>query len=280
MPLEKMVPYLSVKASDMLQSRVSNACAMLLAVLALVPGTALQAGAETVSVETGSAAADEILVQVVARDHISIVAGMDGRIEELPFREGDLFDKGELLVGFDCAGEVARLDRASANLVLAQKKSAIQERLLEMGSTSDLEVAVARAEEEKARAEQAIEASNAAKCRIIAPFSGGVSEMFVQRFQTVKNGEHLMRIVNSEELELRFFVPSRWLQWIGPGFQFQVWIDELGKPYDAEVRSTGAWIDAVSQSIAVFARFSNPSHELLPGMSGYAIIPQQAGGGR
>lgn len=219
-----------------------------------------------------AAAGNDILVQVIAREHVTIAAGMDGRIERLTVREGDRFRKGQLLLAFDCAAEQGMLDRSMAALELAGKNASIQERLFAMGASSKVELSTARAERSKTSAERKIAVAAVRKCGIVAPFSGGVSELKVQRYQTVKKGEPLMRIVNMGNLEIQMFVPSKWLRWLKPGMSFKVHIDELDRDYEAEVRATGTWIDAVSQSVAVFAKFSVHSPELLPGMSGHAIM--------
>ncbi|ABB23258.1 conserved hypothetical protein [Pelodictyon luteolum DSM 273] len=216
--------------------------------------------------------AGDVLIQVVAREHVTIAAGMDGRIERLMVREGDRFTKGMLLLAFDCSSEQGMLERSKASRELAVKNAEIQEKLFAMGASSDLELSTARAERGKMAAEQKIAAAAVRKCTVLAPFSGGVSELKVQRFQTVKKGDPLMRLVNTGDLEIQMFVPSKWLVWLKPGRRFTVHVDELDRDYQAEVRATGTWIDAVSQSVAVFSRFSRQAPELLPGMSGHAIL--------
>jgi len=218
------------------------------------------------------APAGDILIQVVAREHVTIAAGMDGRIERLTVREGDRFTKGRVLLAFDCASEQGMLDRSKAALELASKNAEIQEKLYAMGASSEVELSTARAERGKTAAERKIAAAAVRKCTVVAPFSGGVSELKVQRFQTVKKGDPLMRLVNTGDLEIQMFVPSKWLVWLKPGRRFMVHVDELDRDYPAEVRATGTWIDAVSQSVAVFSRFTGQPPELLPGMSGHAII--------
>lgn len=217
----------------------------------------------------------DVLVQVVARERVSVAAGIDGRIQRLTVREGDRFRRGQLLVAFDSATEQGLLDRSTAALELAVKNATAQQRLYEMGSSSKMEVAAAVAERGKASAERKIAAAALDKCAIRAPFSGGVSELMVQQYQSVKKGDPLMRIVNTGNLEIQMFVPSKWLRWLKPGQKFKVHIDELGRDFDAQVRTTGTSIDAVSQSVAVFARFVAQAPELLPGMSGRAIITPQ-----
>lgn len=216
--------------------------------------------------------APDVLVQVVARERVTVASGIDGRIQRLTVREGDRFRRGQLLVAFDSSTEQGLLDRSAAALEHAEKNAEAQQRLYEMGSSSKMEVAAALAERGKASAEGKIAAAALDRCSIRAPFSGGVSELMVQQYQTVKKGDPLMRIVNTGNLEIQMFVPSKWLRWLKPGQKFKVHIDELGREYDAQVRNTGTSIDAVSQSVAVFARFVVHSPELLPGMSGKAVI--------
>ena len=80
--------------------------------------------------------------------------------------------------------------------------------------------------------------------------------------------------MQTDQLELQMLVPSKWLGWLKPGTKLTVDVEELGKSYPAQVQRIGAQIDAVSQSIAVYAAVEGNPPGLLPGMSGWAVFPQ------
>ena len=60
-----------------------------------------------------------------------------------------------------------------------------------------------------------------------------------------------------------------------PGHVVWVYVDETGKSYEAVLDRLGGKVDPASKTIRVYARFSSPQAELLPGMSGSASIRPQ-----
>jgi multidrug efflux pump subunit AcrA (membrane-fusion protein) len=84
-----------------------------------------------------------------------------------------------------------------------------------------------------------------------------------------------MEILNSRQLELHMIVPSRWLAWLKKGSRFNVRVDELDKDFPARVVRLGASIDPVSQTISVVGEVQGAHPELLPGMSGWAMLKPQ-----
>ena len=209
---------------------------------------------------------------VVPRRYTTLSAEMDGRIERMGIREGDSFEKSGPLVEFDCGKEMARLASAGAALRVAEKSARVNRRLDELGTTSVMNLTIAEAKVVEARAELETAEVKVTRCKVVAPCSGRVAELFVQRYQFVKRGEQLMRIVDPSWLEVEMIVPSRWLTWLRPGHGFELELDETGESHRAEVAEIGAWIDPVSQSVKIVARFAKPDARLLPGMSGRALF--------
>ena len=61
---------------------------------------------------------------------------------------------------------------------------------------------------------------------------------------------------------------DRWLAWLRAGQALELAVDETGRTVIAEVHTTGAAIDPVSQSVSVRASISASDASLVPGMSG------------
>ena len=217
--------------------------------------------------------AAEIRAQLTARNYTTLSSEASARIDRIATRIGQHFSKGDLLIAFDCVTQRAQVARAGAVATQADKTAAINQRLANLKSISQLEVDVSRAEVEKAKAELAIAEAAASKCEIAAPFNGITVEQKAQAFQYATPGQPLLEILDDRSLEVELIAPSRWLAWLKPGYGFQVHIEETDKTYAAEITRVGGRVDPVSQTIKVFGEIRGPAAELMAGMSGRANIP-------
>ncbi|MEO5340227.1 MAG: efflux RND transporter periplasmic adaptor subunit [Magnetococcus sp. MYC-9] len=214
-------------------------------------------------------------VELLPKRRIALSSEMAARILTISPREGRRFEKGELLIAFDCAMEMAQMQRARATLDAAEAKSQVNDRLSRLQATSKLEERVAQAEAAQARAELAIIQVKINHCRIHAPFAGRVIALSAQEHQYVKAGDPLMEILDEQNLEVVFLLPSRQLPQWAVGDRFQVAIDETHRAYPAQIAAFGALIDSVSQSVKVFGTIEGQFPDLLPGMSGTAHLPNR-----
>lgn len=229
-----------------------------------------------ITAETAAAAAPEIRAQLTPRHSTSLSAEISAAIKKLTVREGERFKKGQLLAAFDCSIQQAQLAKAEATAQGAEQTFTVNSRLAELQSISSLEVDTAKAKLGEAKADIALTKASLQKCKINAPFDGRVVELPVHEHQYLKVGDLVMNLLDDSQLELKLIVPSSWLSWLKPGIEFQVHIDELTKDYPAKVNSLGASIDPVSQTVVVMAQITGKHQELLTGMSGRAVFPQQA----
>ncbi|MEO0728820.1 MAG: HlyD family efflux transporter periplasmic adaptor subunit, partial [Pseudomonadota bacterium] len=67
-------------------------------------------------------------------------------------------------------------------------------------------------------------------------------------------------------------VPSRWLGWMRKGHSFKFEVDELGRGVPAKIVRIGRVVDAVSQTVKVYAELTGARDDLGIGMSGTAIF--------
>jgi membrane fusion protein (multidrug efflux system) len=132
------------------------------------------------------------------------------------------------------------------------------------------DVETAQALADKAAAEVAAIEARLDGCNISAPYDGYVSELAVNQYEMPALGAPLMTIVSTAEPEIELIVPSVWLQSLVAGREFSFHIDETGQSHVGRVDRTAAVIDAVSQTVKVFASFASDEATALPGMSGTA----------
>lgn len=199
-----------------------------------------------------------------------ISSGLTARIARVGFQEGESFDKGAILIEFDCRRQNAELRSAAAKRreMMVSLKSALFLKRRNANSHQDVETAQARADIATAEVD-AIKARLRA-CIIAAPYGGHVTEVSVHEHETPKPGSALISIASRTQPRIELIVPSRWLTWLKPGANFQYVLDDTGKLHLGIVTRLGATVDTVSQTIKVFARFKQSTGQVLPGMSGTA----------
>jgi membrane fusion protein (multidrug efflux system) len=222
--------------------------------------------------EPASALPQEIRAQLTPHDYTTLAAETAARIDRLATRAGEHFNKGDVLVVFDCVTQRAQAAKARAVLLAAEKTYAANRRLAELKSIGQLELDISQAEIEKAKADAAVTAAAVSKCTIEAPFSGVTVEQKAREFQFVTPGQPLLDILDNSNIEIEFIAPSRWLRWLKPGLSFEIRVDETGKTYPAHVIVLGGRVDPVSQSIRVTGVFDGAFPELIAGMSGRVIL--------
>ena len=216
------------------------------------------------------------------RAEATISGEIAARIVSMPFRDGQAFKAGEVLVGFDCALYRATADRAAAALQGTEKKLDNDRRLAAGNAIGKLEVELSEAEVAKARAELRGARVQTDRCAIRAPFAGRVVAVRAHAHEFVSPGKELLDIVDDGPLEVEVIVPSSWLVWLKPGLRFELVVDETGSRLEVPVTKLGARVDAVSQTVKAWGAIPSgaipsgaiqgPSAALLAGMSGTATF--------
>jgi membrane fusion protein, multidrug efflux system len=197
------------------------------------------------------------------------------KINDIPFKSGDRFKKGDLLVDFDCS--FYRADLASAEATYQSKQNIFKnnKELLALNAMSEIDVSISESEMQVARADRTMRAIRVGQCKIKAPYNGRIIEVAVNEHETVPADKEILSILNDSELEIELIVPSNWLTWISIGETFTFLIDETGKALNAKVIKTGAVVDPVSQTIKLTGKFEEELSGVLSGMSGTAQFKQE-----
>jgi RND family efflux transporter MFP subunit len=216
-----------------------------------------------------TAATSEARGVLRARDQAMMASELSGRIVELPFSEGESFNKGDTLARFDCSAYQAQLNAAQAANRGANEELAHNKQLASLNSVGRFEVARAEAKLAETQAQSQVYQVQVKRCSVVAPYDGQVVERKVQRYESVAAGTPLLEIVDNRTLEIHLLVPSRWMGKLKPGQTFSFVPDETGQPLNATVKRLGARIDEGSQTLLLVATLP-AAGGLLAGMSGTA----------
>lgn len=195
-------------------------------------------------------------------------AGIDGKLIHFPVRSGSRLKKGELIARFFCTHLETELEIATAKAAAAQKNLEVNVKLDAYENISELELAMSEAEAAIAIAEHKRAATLVKDCEIYAPYNAIVTEKLVQAHQYVKQGEQLIEIVGTDDLEIEMVLPSIDVLQFQKGRPFSLRVDETGRRYNAEIGRVVSVVDPVSQTIRVIGLISGEQEGLMPGMSG------------
>jgi RND family efflux transporter MFP subunit len=211
---------------------------------------------------------------VKATAQATLASQVQGRISRLPFKEGQRFKKGALLVALDCSKYEAEL--ASAQAEHRGKKRTYENnlRLAEHQAVGKLELEISQAEAEKAFAAVKAAQVNVSGCTVRAPFPGRVVKMIVNEHENVFPNDQLISLLDDSLLEIELILPSKSLAWLKVGTPFEYAVDETGIRYPAVVQDIGANVDPASQTVKVKGLFRAQPDNVLAGMSGTASFAE------
>ncbi len=212
-----------------------------------------------------------------ARQTANLAAGMSARILKAPYKPGQRFKRGALLVRFDCERLNAEQGAVDAAKSAAEFKHTNIKELLFAGAAGELEATLAAAEVRRADAELGLIKAKLRDCNIHAPYNGIVQDKHISVFDTPALNAPLLSIVRDGTPEIKLIAPSAWMSWIKSGTRFKFTIDETGQTFPAKVLRTGASVDPVSQTIELTAKFTKSAPGAMAGMSGVASFPSGSG---
>lgn len=205
---------------------------------------------------------------LVPQSSTVISSSRDGQIAKINFENGDMFQKNDILIEYQCDDVKAEMEAAEAEKALSEKRTMRNEKLLKLDIISDIEHLGFKTEDVKAAAQARIVEQRMEQCYIRAAYDGRVTNKLANEHEYTRTDRVLMEVASLDDLEVEFLVPSIWLRWVNVDAPISIRINETDETYDAIVKRIYGEIDPVSQSIQMSAKLQPYSSPLLPGMSG------------
>lgn len=205
---------------------------------------------------------------VKAVNEATISSDLGFRIVELPFREGQSFKTGDILVAFDCEALKAELKSAEARKAAEQITLNNTSKLARYNAVGRYEVSLSKAKVDQATADADVIRVRVDQCVIKAPFDGRIATRTANIAELTDRTRPIMQIVSDQDLEIEMLLPADWLRWLKTGEKFTMKVEENAESITAEVAQISPVVDPVSQTIKVVGRFTGDRRGVLPGMSG------------
>lgn len=154
---------------------------------------------------------------IEAERSVTVHAEATGRIIKLDVEEGEKVKQGQLLARLRYDSQSSQLARASVSLDKAQTDLARVEALHRRGVASDQDLAEAQNALQMALRDRTDRRREVGNTRVLAPFSGTLTERSVTEGGFVSSGAQLFSLVDFDTLVARVYVPEKELDRIRVG---------------------------------------------------------------
>lgn len=220
---------------------------------------------------------------VVSLNDSNISAEVQGRAISIKAEVGDIIKKGQLLVALDCRNylntrkqALAALNLSKSQLNFAQKQFNRNQRLLKRGvlpreTFDQSESSLLNSRADIDLKEVAIESADLAitKCKIHAPFSGQVTNKFVQQGQLVNPGSALIQLLQTDKLEIEAELSPFELKKARASNRLRFSTESTD--FTVSIRTVLKQLSKTSNTQRVRLTTSNTNKEIIAGLNGRLI---------
>lgn len=198
---------------------------------------------------------------------VTVTSSNPGTLKSFNLRVGDRLTEGQVICELESSAVKSAYEMASATLKQAEDG---YERLSKAyGSGSVPEIKMVEMETNLAKARASYEAASQAleQCSIKAPFTGVVEEVYINGGNEVSFASPIVKMVDTESLEISIPVPENEISHLRPGETASVEVPALGREFKARLLSKGVLASPLSHSYECL--FVPVSHVpgLMPGMA-------------
>ncbi len=232
----------------------------------------------------------QFVCQVHSRRHIELRALERGYLEEIRVQEGQAVKQGQLLFKILPVIYKAKLHADQAELQRADITLRNTKRLFKSNIVSDQELALAKAEREKAKARVELAQAELSFTEIRAPFDGIIDRQHEQQGSLLEEGDMLTTVSDNSQVWVYFNVPEvNYLEFKAhpealdplnpqrltlPGARIELQLAN-GQLFDQTAGDTvtvESDFDSETGNIPFRADFPNPSGLLRHGQTGTLLI--------
>ncbi|BDY04336.1 efflux RND transporter periplasmic adaptor subunit [Ferrimonas sp. YFM] len=192
---------------------------------------------------------------------------VSGLLKELNIIEAQQVQEGELLAKLDQRDFLNKLASAQAEYDNAEREYRRLEQVASKGLISQSDLTKQLSARDIAKANLGIAQKALDDSVLHAPFSGIIAQVPVINLQNIAAGELVAKLIDTQELEVNFNVPSRLIQDAAPP-TVEVYINaDPSRRFTARFKEIGLIADPSSQTYPVTWLFTPPEDKLiLPGM--------------
>ena len=218
--------------------------------------------------ERGHADSLPIFGRIVASTETVVSFPRAGILSDLFASPTDFVHKGQVIAHLRCDTEQAQTTAARSAAAVQELQYRSQEQLLEFSSTMQLEVAHSKAQWQRALGDVKIYEAQVEQCRLISPFDGVVSDVFVNNYAFVSAGDPILRLIDPSAKYFEFMAPIEFLAPDPTDQLVEISVTDFGVTVRGRIDRVYPEVEPVSQTVRMRAELVDPHESIRVGLPG------------
>jgi membrane fusion protein (multidrug efflux system) len=202
---------------------------------------------------------------ILPNEEVEIRSEIAGRIIALHIKEGDVVQKGTVLLQINDDELEARLKKLGFNKKLAEDNEARQKVLLQKEAISQREYDIAVNSVNTISADIEDLKSQILKTTLKAPFSGRIGFRYVSMGSYISPATRIATLTNTNPAKIEFSIPAKYATAIRQGSTIEFTTENEEKEFTGRVYAVDPKIDPLTRTLQIRALAGNPSNLLVPG---------------
>ena len=193
----------------------------------------------------------EVQATVRAAETAMATAEIPGRILRMPFEEGDVIRKGQLVAVLDVEGTETQRAELETAASLSQTVYERQKKLWDQNIGSEIQYLQAKNNYE--RIQQQIKAIDiqANKANVYAPLSGTVEQVMLRTGESAAPGTPILSIISTNDLQIVADAPEALLTKVKPRQEVRVRVPASDVEFRAPITRIGRSVDPSNRTFEV-----------------------------
>lgn len=211
-----------------------------------------------------------------AENAVRITAEVAGRIESVPFKEGQAVSRGQTLLRINARMAKAQLDQAAAQDRLAASTLERLRKLAKKNLATPQQLEQAEAQAASAKAGHELAKVSYGKAVIRAPFAGKVTNITAKRGEVAGPGQPLLQLVDARQINVVAGIAEQDIAYIQKGADVNVRIDAFGERlFTGKVTEIALAADPRTRTFPIKVALKNDDGVLRPGMLASVQVTRQ-----
>ncbi len=209
----------------------------------------------------------EALGTARARESVTLTARVSDTVRSVQFDDGQIVEKGDILIKLEDEEEIAQLREADANLKEAESSFARIKNLVNQGNVSTATLDAEQRRLDEARFRQQAAKARLEDQRVVAPFDGLLGLRRVSEGSLLSSNQPITTIDAIDTIKLDFSVPERFIATLKPGQAVEAKVSAYpGRIFKGVITTIDSRVDPITRSVIVRAEIPNDENLLRPGL--------------
>ncbi|MFN4273181.1 MAG: efflux RND transporter periplasmic adaptor subunit [Aliihoeflea sp.] len=209
-----------------------------------------------------------------ANQRAVLAARVAGIVQELPVRQGENVEAGDLVMRLDTEGKEAAVETARQLLAQRETEFAATERLVDSGNLPRLQLDNARSALASARSQLEAAEAEVGRFEVRAPFPGIVDRVRPEVGSSVSQGAEIATLIRLDPIIAVGEVSERDVGFVSRGQPASVRLVD-GRVIDGEIRFVSRDASPQTRTFRVEVAIPNPDAEIPAGMTAEITLRAQ-----